>query len=99
MPLLPAPQPSTTPFRWAAVEGASSYRVVVAAEPEFVHVVGSMDDIEAPDVGVPPSLPPDAVWRVAAVDAKGLQGPWSQAHPTTELPGPEPEPEEQPAAP
>lgn len=70
-----------TRFEWQALATASGYRFQLASDPQFARLVAERTLAavtgEAPATQVE-SLPAgDYVWRIAAVDAAGIQGHWS----------------------
>ena len=61
---------------WAANLEAASYRVEVAHDARFEHIVRRWSDLSAPRATLPAAEPGSYHWRVASVRAGGDVGPW-----------------------
>ena len=68
-------------FAWGRVDGASRYHLEISPDPSFHDVLehtlvrGTTTELRSLDVER--LLPGTYFWRVAAVDAAGLRGPWT----------------------
>lgn len=85
-------------LRWTASDApAMRYRVQVDAGSDFASPLFSAEDLRRTELRVADDLPPGRyAWRVAATDADGRHGPWSDPmrftlHPPGEGPGVETE--------
>ncbi|MBT9598685.1 MAG: FecR domain-containing protein [Vitreoscilla sp.] len=61
---------------WAANLEAASYRVEVAQDAGFRHIVQRWSDLPVPRATLPAAEPGSYHWRVASVRAGGDAGPW-----------------------
>jgi hypothetical protein len=61
---------------WAANLEAASYRVEVAQDADFQHIVQRWSDLPVPRATLPAAEPGSYHWRVASVRAGGDAGPW-----------------------
>ncbi len=64
---------SPVALRWDPVEGAAGYKVALATDESFLEA-RDVASTEEPAYEVAVSFPDSRFWRVAAIDARGLEG-------------------------
>jgi len=75
---------------WSSVQGVAGYRLQLARAADFAVLLHDVQ-VSEPSWQASEDLPPGkAYWRVASIDASGLQGPWAIPVDFTYKPGPGP---------
>ena len=82
-----SPQPT---YSWSSVQGISGYRLQLAREADFAVLLNDVQTSESAWQASEELPPGQAYWRVASIDASGLQGPWAIPAGFTYKPGPGP---------
>ena len=64
---------------WSPVAAAHHYRLQLSDRSMFGRTMLDMDHVATTSMEIPPLVPGDYYWRVAAIDKKGQPGQWSEA--------------------